>query len=69
VNNLFIGTSNEMGEFESGSVAQLFGPVMNNSVATGTIISVVAGGFGTIGVVIAIALIFPQIRKYGRLDA
>ena len=30
----------------------------------GTIISVVAGGFGTIGVVIAIALIFPQIRKY-----
>jgi hypothetical protein len=35
----------------------------------GTVISVVAGGFGTIAVVIAIALIFPQIRKYGRLDA
>lgn len=69
VNNLFIGTSNEMGEFESGTVAQLFGPHIGNSVALGSIISVVAGGFGTIGVVIAIALIFPAIRKYGRLDA
>ena len=26
VNNLFIGTSNELGEFESGTVAQIFGP-------------------------------------------
>jgi MFS family permease len=69
VNNLFIGTSNEMGEFESASVAQLFGPFIGNTVAQGAMISVVAGGFGTIGVVIAIALIFPQIRKYGRLDA
>lgn len=69
VNNLFIGTSNEMGEFESGAVAQLFGPTIGNTVAMGTVISVVAGGFGTIAVVVAIALIFPQIRKYGRLDA
>jgi MFS family permease len=69
VNNLFIGTSNEMGEFESGSVAQLFGPAIGNTVAMGTVISVVVGGFGTIAVVVAIALIFPQIRKYGRLDA
>jgi len=69
VNNLFIGTSNEMGEFESGAVAQLFGPTIGNTVAMGTVISVVVGGFGTIAVVIAIALIFPQIRKYGRLDA
>jgi MFS family permease len=69
VNNLFIGTSNEMGEFESGTVAQLLGPHIGNTVAVGTILSVVLGGFGTIGVVIAIALIFPQIRKYGRLDA
>jgi MFS family permease len=69
VNNLFIGTSNEMGEFESGTVAQLLGPHIGNTVAMGTIFSVVLGGFGTIGVVIAIALIFPQVRKYGRLDA
>lgn len=69
VNNLFIGTSNEMGEFESGTVAQLLGPVIGNSKAIGTVLSVVLGGFGTIAVVVAIALIFPQIRKYGRLDA
>jgi MFS family permease len=58
VNSLFIGTSNELGGFESGLVAQLFGPV----------ISVVAGGVGTIIVVIATALNWPEIRKYGRLD-
>lgn len=69
VNNLFIGTSNEMGEFESGTVAYLFGPLIGNTVVTGTIISVVGGGFGTIAVVMAIALIFPEVRKYGRLDA
>jgi MFS family permease len=69
VNNLFIGTSNEMGEFESGFVAWLFGPAIGNPIITGTVISVVGGGFGTIAVVMAIALLFPEIRKYGRLDA
>jgi MFS family permease len=69
VNNLFIGTSNEMGEFESGLVAYLLGPAIGNTVALGTILSVVAGGFGTIAVVAGIALIFPHVRKYGRLDA
>jgi predicted MFS family arabinose efflux permease len=59
VNSLFIGTSNELGGFESGTVAQWFGPVF----------SVVSGGVGTILVVIAVALIWPEIRKYGRLDA
>src|ERR1019366_1726663 len=59
VNSLFIGTSNELGGFESGLVAYLFGPV----------ISVVSGGIGTILVVLAVAAIWPAIRKYGRLDA
>jgi hypothetical protein len=59
VNSLFIGTSNEMGGFESGVVAQYFGPVF----------SAVSGGIGTILVVIAVALAWPQIRRYGRLDA
>ena len=59
VNSLFIGTSNELGGFESGLVAHVFTPV----------ISVVAGGVGTLLVVIAVALIWPEIRKYGRLDA
>jgi hypothetical protein len=34
----------------------------------GTVISVVSSGVGTILVVIAIALIWPESRKYGRLD-
>lgn len=59
VNSLFIGTSNDLGGFESGVVAHWFGPVF----------AVVSGGLGTIAVVLAVALIWPQIRKYGRLDA
>jgi MFS family permease len=69
VNNLFIGTSNELGGFESGAVAHWFGPAMSHTIAMGAMISVVAGGVGTILVVGAIALIWPEIRKYGRLDA
>jgi MFS family permease len=68
VNNLFIGTSNELGEFESGSVAHWFGKAMGNTVAFGAMVSVVSGGVGTIVVVLAVAWIWPEIRKYGRLD-
>jgi MFS family permease len=68
VNSLFINTSNELGGAESGFVAQWFGPSLGNTVAMGSIISVVSGGIGTILVVAAVALIWPQIRKYGRLD-
>jgi MFS family permease len=69
VNSLFIGTSNELGGFESGAVAHLFGPAIGNAISTGAMISVVSGGVGTILVVIAVALIWPEIREYGRLDA
>lgn len=69
VNNLFIGTSNELGEFESGTVAHWFGPAMGHTIATGAMVSVVSGGVGTILVVLAVAWIWPEIRKYGRLDA
>ena len=69
VNSLFIGTSNELGAFESGVVAHWFGPVMGNAISTGSIISVVSGGVGTLVVVLVVALIWPQIRNYGRLDA
>ena len=58
VNSLFIGTSNELGGFESGFVVYLFTPVF----------SVVSGGIGTILVVIAVALLWPEIRKFGKLD-
>lgn len=59
VNSLFIGTSNQMGEFESGMVANWFGSVF----------AVVSGGVGTIIVVAVAAWIWPEIRKYGRLDS
>lgn len=57
VNSLFIGTSNELGGFESGLVANWLGPV----------VAVVAGGVGTILVVIGVGMIWPQIRRYGEL--
>jgi hypothetical protein len=58
LNALFIGTSNELGAFESGVVAGFFGPV----------VSVVAGGIGTILVVLTVAGVFPELRCFGRLD-
>jgi hypothetical protein len=58
VNNIFIGTSNELGALESGLTAALFGPV----------ISVVAGGVGTILVVLAVSWVWPETRKIGALD-
>ncbi len=57
VNAVFIGSSNELGGFESGLTAQLVGPV----------VSVVAGGIGTILVVLAVALIRPPVRRLGSL--
>ena len=58
VNNIFIGTSNEFGALESGLTAALFGPV----------ISVVAGGIGTILVVLGVASRWPETRRIGALD-
>jgi len=69
VNSLFIGTSNELGGFRSGLVAWLFTTPtwLGNREATGAIISTVTGGVGTILVVIAVAWIWPEIRRYGKL--
>jgi len=77
VNSLFIGTSNEFGGFESGVTAQWFGPILHHvttttpayaqAVATGTILSTVVGGFGTVLVVLIIAWLWPEIRRYGKL--
>jgi len=69
VNSLFIGTSNELGGFRSGIVAYLFTKpsFLGDAAATGAIISTVSGGIGTILVVIAVAWIWPEIRKYGKL--
>ncbi len=58
VNSVFIGSSNEIGAFESGVTAKLFG----------TVPSVVFGGFATLVVVAVIALRAPALRKLGRID-
>jgi len=67
VNSLFIGTSNELGGFESGFVAYIFGPWISHTTSAGAVVSVVSGGVGTILVVIMIAYFWPEIRKYGQL--
>src|SRR6185295_15760367 len=53
VNMAFINASNELGEFESGVTAALFG----------TVPAVVLGGIGTLVVVAAGTLLFPELRK------
>jgi MFS family permease len=58
VNAVFIGASNELGEFESGVTAHWWGVVP----------AVVAGGVGTIIVAIAFARLFPKLRKVDGLD-
>jgi MFS family permease len=69
VNSLFIGTSNELGGFRAGIVAWLFASptFLGGAAATGAIVSTVTGGIGTILVVLAVAWIWPEIRKYGKL--
>lgn len=57
VNSLFIGTSNQLGEFESGMVAGLLGAVPAG----------VIGGAGTIAVAFLWMRLFPQLRRADRL--
>jgi MFS family permease len=64
INGLFISISNEMGGFESGLVAALFG-----GGAYGATVSTVSGGVGTLVVVALTALLWPAMRRYGRLGS
>lgn len=66
VNSMFIGISNELGEAESGYVAHLFDRESDR--AFGPTVSVVSGGMGTLIVVATVALLWPELRRYGRLD-
>jgi MFS family permease len=59
VNMVFIGASNEVGQFESGVTAQLFG----------TVPAVIAGGLGTLVVVGVWARAFPALRSIDDLAA
>ncbi|MEQ8377804.1 MFS transporter [Parvibaculum sp.] len=58
VEMLFIGASNELGEFESGVTAAWFG----------TVPAVVIGGLGTLGVVGIWMWLFPDLRKVDKLS-
>jgi MFS family permease len=58
VNQIFIGSSNELGGLESGVTAAWLGPVR----------SVVFGGIGTLLTVATIGSTFPRLRKLRRLD-
>jgi MFS family permease len=58
VNMVFIGASNEVGQFESGLTAAWFG----------TVPAVVAGGLGTILIVVLWTRLFPELRRVNELQ-
>ena len=66
INGMFIGISNELGEFESGTVAHSF--ERPGDPAFGPTVSVVSGGLGTVLVVLLAIWLFPAMRRHGRLD-
>src|SRR5258708_18035246 len=57
VDMIFIGASNELGQFESGATAQLFGAVP----------AVIIGGVGALVVTAPWAWMFPEVRKVKQL--
>jgi len=57
VHSLFVGTSNELGDFRAGAVAA----------ALGAVPAVLAGGLATLGVVAAWAWAFPELRRVAKL--
>jgi len=59
VNMVFIGASNELGEFRAGTMAHVIGAVP----------AVIVGGIGTIAVAAVWAGLFPTLRKIDNLDA
>jgi hypothetical protein len=58
VNSIFIGSSNELGEFESGVVARLLGAMP----------AAVLGGIVCLATVVAVALLSPVLRKLNLHD-
>mgnify|MGYP000240471314 CR=1 FL=1 len=57
VNSIFIGASNQLGEFESGTTAAMWGPVG----------SVIFGGLATVGVALAAIKVFPSLANRDRM--
>jgi hypothetical protein len=57
VNSIFIGSSNELGGFESGMIAKLTTPI----------ISVISGGIATLVIVLLWSRLFPRLKNFGSL--
>jgi len=57
VNTIFIGASNQLGEFESGATAALMGPVA----------AALVGGLGTLAVALLWGRWFPSLARHNRL--
>ena len=57
INSVFIGASNQLGEFESGATAELLGPVG----------SVLVGGVGTLLIAAAWFKLFPALANRDKL--
>ena len=57
-NSIFVGSSNELGAFESGVMARVLG----------TVPSVILGGAASLAVVAVIAVGVPRLRSLGRID-
>lgn len=58
LNSLFIGASNQLGDFESGAAAALFGAIP----------AVLLGGGGTIAVALLWMILFPELRRLQTLE-
>jgi hypothetical protein len=58
VNSVFIGASNELGEFRAGMMAAV----------VGTVAAVAAGGAATVGVAVIWSRLFPGLRSARNLD-
>jgi hypothetical protein len=58
VNYLFINTSNQLGQFESGVTAALFG----------TVPAALIGGLGTVAIALLWMKLFPTLRNVERLE-
>ena len=59
VNSIFIGASNQLGEFESGATAAWLGPVG----------SVLLGGVGTLCIAAAWCKLFPSLLRRDRMTS
>ena len=59
VNSVFVGASNELGEFESGVTAEWWG----------TVPAVLVGGLGTLAIAAIWVQLFPSLRRVDGLDA